>query len=116
MVGPFREAIVEESDTRPGESTRYLLHHGHNERRWADGAEIAWHDICPMAFDVAAGQPMLGYDATLHAFTPVYVKGPSGAGHTVRQATLAPATRPLPPAPRTLRRLAAHHSTIAPRM
>ena len=57
LVGGWREALVEVQD-----QGRYLLHHGRGEKRWADGGEIAWHDIAPMQFDVAEGKPLLGYE------------------------------------------------------
>ena len=75
MVGGWREALVEVQ-----EAGRYLLHHGRGEKRWADGGEIAWHDIAPMPFDVAAGKPMLGWDSKLNAFSPLHVQREDGAG------------------------------------
>ena len=57
LVGGWREALVEVQD-----QGRYLLHHGRGEKRWADGGEIAWHDIAPMQFDVAEGKPLLAYE------------------------------------------------------
>ena len=51
LDGPWAEAVVEEQ-----EDGFYLLHYGGGERRWASSGEIAWHDIAPMPYDVAAGK------------------------------------------------------------
>ena len=51
LDGPWAEAVVEEQ-----EDGFYLLHYGGGQRRWASSGEIAWHDIAPMPYDVAAGK------------------------------------------------------------
>ena len=54
LDGPWAEAVVEEQ-----EDGFYLLHYGRGQRRWASSGEIAWHDIAPMTYDVAAGKQAL---------------------------------------------------------
>lgn len=68
---------------RPG---RYQVHHGRGERRWADGGEIAWHDITPMQYDVAVGRPMLAWEESAGggAFQSAYIAREDGAGFVAR--------------------------------
>ena len=67
----WRDALVEMQS-----AGRYLLHHGRGEKRWADGGEIAWHDIAPMPFDVAEAKPMLGWQVCVIAMDPLVAWSP----------------------------------------
>ena len=81
MSGGWREALVEAHEQGGAEHTgRYRVHHGRGEWRWADGGELAWHDIAPMKFDVALGKPMLARHAALGSFHCAVVEAEQGAG------------------------------------
>ena len=86
MVGAWREALVEPHDGKTQPSSRYLLHHGRGERRWADGGEIAWHDIAPLQYDVAPGLPMLAWElrGERGCFQAAFLEEPKGDGFVVR--------------------------------
>ena len=73
LVGAWCEAIVEDQ-----EEGFYLLHYGHAERRWAGPGEIAWHDIAPMAYDVAVGKTLLAFSEARAAFDVAAVARANG--------------------------------------
>ena len=86
LDGPWAEAVVEEQ-----EDGFYLLHYGGGQRRWASSGEIAWHDIAPMPYDVAAGKQArtprthTGWAHTAH-------HAPRTAYHVPRTTRRAPRT------------------------
>ena len=86
MVGGWREALVEPQPDVGQHPSRYLLNHGRGELRWADGGEMAWHDIPPMAYDVGSNQPMLAWAArgATGAFQSAHIEAPDGAGYKAR--------------------------------
>jgi len=92
MIGSWREALVEAHAQGEGGAPmagRYLVHHGRGERRWADGGELAWHDIAPMQFDVAVARPMLAWHARSEgahggAFQSSFLERPDGAGFVAK--------------------------------
>ena len=92
MIGSWREALVEAHAQGEGGAPmagRYLVHHGRGERRWADGGELAWHDIAPMQFDVAVARPMLAWHARSEgahggAFQSSFLERADGAGFVAK--------------------------------
>jgi hypothetical protein len=91
LDGPWAEAVVEEQ-----EDGFYLLHYGRGHRRWASSGEIAWHDIPPMTYDVAAGKQAptprtdTGWTHTTHALHTHHA--PRTTHHAPRTTHHAPRT------------------------